>query len=240
MDKLQVLINERPMFHKGETEISRPFTSAESLLSDKEIQKIADTKLTCYGIGKEVLEFIGKYVKPYSKTLETGAGCSTLVFAYCGAQHTAVTPSQTEIELIKKYAAEQEIDMSKVNFVPHSSDYFLPRNEEKDYDLILLDGKHAFPWPIVDWFYTADKLRQGGLMLIDDAHMKSVSILVDFMKADSGWEMVQDFGSKTIVFKKLRVLAHDVAWHMQAYTVVNTSPLKKISNKLKQMVNGGN
>jgi predicted O-methyltransferase YrrM len=238
MDKLQALINERPMFHKGETEISRPFTTAESLLSEKEIQKLSENTLTCYGIGKDVLEFIAKQVKPYSKTLETGAGCSTLVFAYCGANHTAVTPSHTEIDLIKKYAAEHDIAMDKVNFAPHSSDYFLPRNEEKGFDIILLDGKHAFPWPIVDWFYTADKLKQGGLMLIDDAEMKSVSVLVDFMQADSGWQMMENFEGKTIVFKKLRALAHDVAWHMQAYTVVSTSPLKKISNKLKKMVNG--
>jgi predicted O-methyltransferase YrrM len=234
MDKLEKIINERPMFHKGETEIERPFTQEESLLSGKEIQKLKSTDLTCYGIGKEVLFFIAKNIQRGNKTLETGAGCSTLVFAHCGAQHTAVTPSLTEISLIGKYASENEIAMDTVNFVPQSSDYFLPRNEEDGFDLVLLDGKHAFPWPIVDWFYTADKLKKDGLMIIDDAEMKSVSILVDFMKADTGWQVVAEFSGKTIVFKKNRALAHDVAWHMQRYTVI--SPVNKIKNRIKQLV----
>jgi hypothetical protein len=60
----------------------------------------------------------------------------------------------------------------------------LPRCQLANLDLILLDGKHAFPWPVVDWFYTADRLKQGGLMIIDDAQMRSVGVLRDFMAAD--------------------------------------------------------
>jgi predicted O-methyltransferase YrrM len=238
MNTLDIILNERPMFHKGETEINRPFTKQESLLSAKEIEKLNEPGFTCYGIGKEVLSFIADNVKPGSKTLETGAGCSTLVFAYCGAKHIAVTPSASEIGLIKKYAAEHAIAMEQVNFEQHSSDYFLPRNEEEGFDMVLLDGKHAFPWPIVDWFYTADKLKLGGLMLIDDTHMRSVSMLVDFMKADNGWETIKEFDGKTSVFKKQRALAHDVAWHMQPYTVIHTGPIQRIQNKLKRMVKG--
>lgn len=234
--KLQAIINEKPMFHRGETEISRPFTAAESLLSKKEINKLGNDELTCYGIGEDVLVFIAENIKKGSKTIETGAGCSTLVFAYCGANHTTVTPSLSEIGLIKKYAASHEIPMEHVNFIQQSSDYFLPRNEEDGFDLVLLDGKHAFPWPIIDWFYTADKLNKGGLMIIDDAEMKSVSILIDFMKVDTGWELVADFTGKTIVFKKLRALVHDVAWHMQPYTVVKQNTINKISNRVRQFV----
>jgi len=232
-----MLIDERPMFHKGETEIERSFTVEESMLSAKQVQQLSGTALTCYGIGKDVLSFIAKNISKGEKTLETGAGCSTLVFAYCGAVHTAVTPSGSEIELIKKYAAEQEIDMGAVTFVPQSSDYFLPRNEDEGYNMVLLDGKHAFPWPVVDWFYTADKLKKDGLMLIDDAEMRSVSILIDFMNADPNWELVQDFDGKTLAFKKTKDKTLDVAWHMQPYSVVHQSPVKKIISKIKHLTN---
>ncbi len=234
MDKLQLIINEHPNFHKGETEIERPFTQEETLLSGKELKKLTEVNLTCYGIEKEVLLFIADNVREGNKTLETGAGCSTLVFAYCKSQHTAVTPSLSEINLIKEYAAANDILFDKVDFVQQSSDYFLPRNEDDGFDLILLDGKHAFPWPVIDWFYTADKLKKDGLMIIDDAEMKSVSILTDFMKADTGWKMVKNFSGKTIVFKKIRESIHDVAWHMQPYTVSDT--FQKISNKIRHFV----
>jgi hypothetical protein len=84
----------------------------------------------------------------------------------------------------------------------------------------LLDGKHAFPWPMVDWFYTAEKLRLGGIMLIDDVAMKSVSILADFMRVDPGWELLRDFSGKTLAFRKTRRSTHDVAWHMQPWTTI--------------------
>ena len=221
------------MFHRGETEIDRPFLKGESLLSTSTIQQLEKDELTCYGIDKEVLLFIAGNIQPGSKTLETGAGCSTLVFAFCGSDHIAVTPSLSEINLITKYGVSHEILMDKVKFVQESSDHFLPRCKEDEFDLILLDGKHAFPWPIVDWFYTAEKLKQGGLMIIDDAAMKSVSVLVDFMKVDNGWLQVANFSGKTIVFRKRRVSVHDVAWHMQPYTV--SSPLKKIKSRIKQL-----
>ncbi|MEO6230500.1 MAG: class I SAM-dependent methyltransferase [Ferruginibacter sp.] len=236
MDLLQTLLNERPRFHKGETEIQRHFAQSETMLSSKEMKRLEQDELTCYGVEKEVLSFLYRRVEKGSKTLETGAGCSTLIFAHCGANHLAVTPAASEIELIKKYAAEKQVSMDNVRFRPQSSDVFLPAMEEDGFDLILLDGKHAFPWPIIDWFYTADKLKKDGLMLIDDAEMKSVSILVDFMLADSAWEMVQDFSGKTIIFKKLKDSVHDVAWHMQPYTYVKTGLMQKISNKIKTAV----
>ena len=238
MDTLTTLLTQRPMFHKGETEIQRNFIAEESLLPPKEKQRIADTALTCYGIESAVLSFIAGNVHPGDKTLETGAGCSTLVFAYCGASHIAVTPSASEIELIKEYAAANQIAMSATTFIQESSDQYLPGCDVADLDVVLLDGKHAFPWPVIDWFYTADKLKQNGLMIIDDAEMKSVSILIDFMKVDSGWELVENFGGKTIVFKKIRLLAHDVAWHMQPYIVADKSPLEKLARKLQRVVTG--
>ncbi len=66
-----------------------------------------------------------------------------------------------ETELIYKYAASKEILMDQVKFINESSDTFLPRNKDEGYDMILIDGKHAFPWPMIDWFYTAEKLKQG-------------------------------------------------------------------------------
>ena len=243
MNKLQKIIQERPSFHRSETEIDRPFDPSESLLPYEAAAQLASARLTCYGIEAEVLSFIADNVHEGSRTLETGAGCSTLAFAIRGSSHVVVTPSQSEIALITQYASQHEISLEKVRFVQESSDRYLPRCVLEGLDLILLDGKHAFPWPIVDWFFTADRLRQGGLMIIDDVQLQSVSILGDFMRIDSGWQLIRDFSGKTLAFRKIRDSIHDVAWHMQPFSVgkrVGTKEcpgiLARLARRLKRLV----
>jgi hypothetical protein len=234
MEKLEKILDQRPRFHRGETEIERSFTTAESFLSKSTVERLSGKELTCYGIEKDVLSFIADHSGPGLKTLETGAGCSTLVFALSGSDHIAITPSLNEIELIKRYGKDNDIPMDKIRFIAQPSEAYLPLSDAMDLDIVLLDGKHAFPWPIVDWFFTADKLKQDGLMIIDDVEMRPVAILIDFMKSDAGWEMVRNFSGKTVAFKKNRALVHDVAWHMQRYSA--TGAMQKISGRIKKMV----
>ena len=158
-------------------------------------------------------------IGPSSQTLETGAGISTLIFAIKGAEHTVVTPSETEIELICEYAKKKNIDLDKIRFIGQPSEKFLPNLDVQNLDMVFLDGKHAFPWPVLDWFYSADKLKLGGIMMVDDARMKSVKILVDFMRVDPGWSLLKSFGDNNFAFRKERDSIHDVAWHMQPYNL---------------------
>jgi hypothetical protein len=53
----------------------------------------------------------------------------------------------------------------------------------------------------------------------DQLKMRSVSVLVDFMSADSGWKQLRHFGDKAVVFQKVRERVLDVTWHMQAWTL---------------------
>jgi hypothetical protein len=82
---------------------------------------------------------------------------------------------------------------------------------------VLIDGKHAFPWPILDWFYTADKLNEEGILILDDLQMVSVSILRDFLLEDPHWKLIESFGRRTIAARKMAKFVHDVSWHMQPY-----------------------
>ena len=240
MDKLQQIIHERPKFHRNETEIDRCFDPAESLLPRETAAQLASKGLTCYGIESEVLSFIADTVDEGDRTLETGAGCSTLVFAIRGARHTAITPAQSEIDLITEYASQLEIPLDNVHFVREPSDRYLPSCPQEELDLVLLDGKHAFPWPTLDWFFTADRLCRDGLMIIDDAHLPSVGMLGDFMKIDPRWQLTRDFAGKTLVFRKGCDSVHDVAWHMQPFTVCRSgnsarqSFLRRIANRIKR------
>jgi hypothetical protein len=216
---IREILRDRPQVHRGETEISRKFDPVESSLPSESVTALADGKMECYGIGSDVASFIAQHVDASSKSLEIGSGLSTLIFAVSQCIHVCVTPNQTEVDGIRAYADRKGINVNRINFVIAASDKYLPTAEINDLDLVFIDGKHAFPWPIVDWFYTADRLKQGGVMILDDTHMISGSILVDFMKTDPRWELLADFNSKTVVFKKMVASVHDVAWHMQPYIV---------------------
>ncbi|MGE0701926.1 MAG: hypothetical protein AB7O57_22700, partial [Hyphomicrobiaceae bacterium] len=90
-----------------------------------------------------------------------------------------------------------------------------------------------FPFPILDWFYTADRLKRDGLMIIDDVHLKTVRILKDFMDSDPRWDRAAGFDEKSFAYRKLADSVHDVAWHMQPYAFEgqNMHKLKKATTR---------
>jgi len=137
-------------------------------------------------------------------TLETGAGQTTVVFAISGTKHTCITPDTQEIERIKQYCDKLQISY-KINFIVGSSDIILPSDEMIPNELnhVFIDGAHAFPAPIIDWHYTACKLKIGGIVSIDDFRMPSVQILYNFLNVESEWELVK-IVQNTAFFRKLR------------------------------------
>jgi predicted O-methyltransferase YrrM len=214
---LEKILAESPAFHRGDTETAQTFSEERSSLRGPIVANILNKVPACYGVDPELARFLFDSVSEQSKTLETGSGISTLAFALRQARHIAVTPSSEEVANIRSYAAANLISLDSVKFVIEPSDRYLPRCEAEDLDLVLIDGKHAFPWPIIDWFFTADKLKQNGIVVLDDLQMSSVSMLGDFLREDPRWQLERTFGRRTLVLKKISPSVHDVSWHMQPY-----------------------
>ena len=214
---LEKILAESPAFHRGDTETAQTFSEERSSLRGPIVANILNRVPACYGVDPELARFLFDSVSEQSKTLETGSGISTLAFALRQARHIAVTPSSEEVANIRSYAAANRISLDSVKFVIEPSDRYLPRCEAEDLDLVLIDGKHAFPWPIIDWFFTADKLKQNGIVVLDDLQMSSVSMLGDFLREDPRWQLERTFGRRTLVLKKISPSVHDVSWHMQPY-----------------------
>ena len=163
-------------------------------------------------------------LSPEACTLETGAGLSTLVFALRGARHTCITPNESEVDAIRSYAESQSIDLSRTRFLVDSSDRCLPRERLPTLDLVLIDGKHAFPWPTIDWFYSSEALRPGGIMVVDDANIPSVGYLCQFMREDPRWSLLKQFDETTFFFRKGSDDPRKVAWHMQPWVTQRYRP----------------
>ena len=58
-------------------------------------------------LSNDVLRFIDAHVREGSKTLETGAGVSTVLFALKGASHVCIVPFQEEVASIKAFCRDQ-------------------------------------------------------------------------------------------------------------------------------------
>jgi len=156
-----------------------------------------------WGLAWSALEWIEEHVQPGMATLETGAGASTIVFAARGAVHEAVTPEPSEEERVRDMCERLGIDSSGVTFRIGLSHNVLPHWEPRALDLVLIDGAHGFPYPILDWWHLAPHVRIGGRVLLDDAYLPAVTAIVDFARASSAWELEPAASFRTALVGKL-------------------------------------
>ena len=124
-----------------------------------------------WGLAWDALAWVEENVREGMSTLETGAGASTMVFAARGARHHVITPDAEEQRRIGGACEERGIDASGVTFHIGRSHEVLPELDLPALDLVLVDGAHGFPYPILDWWHLAPRLATGGRMLLDDAYL---------------------------------------------------------------------
>lgn len=164
-----------------------------------------------------VLQAIDAVVRPGWRTVETGAGLSTVLFALRAAEHLCVTPVAAEVERIRAWCAARGIDLGRVRFEVARSEAVLPRLDLPELDLVLIDGGHGFPTPFVDWCYTADRLRVGGLLIVDDIHLWTGAILRDFLAEEPGWALRDEFPTRAVIFEKTAPMPALPEWFAQPY-----------------------
>ena len=152
----------------------------------------------------ETLGLIARHVQPGNRTVETGAGASTAVFAATGARHTAISPIGDEHERIRAWCREHEVDDANVTFVVGTSDRVLPgMAEEAAFDAAFADGTTA--------------LCTGGVLLVDDLPIPAVTPIVRHMLVDPAWELLELADNRAGVFRKLAEPELGDDWEAQPY-----------------------
>ena len=148
--------------------------------------QVWSTQRSCY-------EFMARQVSPGSRTLETGAGVSTVLFTAWGCKHLCVVPVPRQRDVILSYCAESGIDTAALEFDLRGSEIALPEiPSDSLFDLVFIDGSHGFPLPIIDWFYGAGHLREGGIVVFDDLELPQVSHWLEwFLDKDPRWEPLE-------------------------------------------------
>ncbi|MCW8926658.1 MAG: class I SAM-dependent methyltransferase [Xanthomonadales bacterium] len=155
-----------------------------------------------YQVADEVLLFLAEHAHDEMHTLETGIGVSTLLFAMNRCVHTCIAPIADEVERIRDFAREKALPLDTVTFLIDTSERVLPGLEGNALDLVLIDGAHGFPVPFIDWYYTADRLKVGGLLVLDDTQLWPVHVLKEFLLREPEWRLEKDFLPRSTVFRK--------------------------------------
>jgi len=171
-----------------------------------------------YGASPELLRFLAEAARPGMRTVETGAGHSTIVFAASGCEHHCVVPDASLVDRIEAWCGANDVSFDAVERHIGISEEVLPALAVADVDLALVDGRHAFPTPFLDWYYLAARLRVGGTMIVDDIQLWTGRVLRQFLLEESSWKLVSDQWPRTAVFEKLDGDSHGRNWLEQPFT----------------------
>lgn len=202
------------------------FTSVRELLAEPPLihEWMSQDGLMTHGLLPEALAYLERVVQPGQRTLETGSGLSTIVFAMRGAHHTCVTPDAREADRIRQYCSDHRIDTSLLTFHHQPSERVLPTLDLEPLDLVLIDGSHSFPQVFLDWFFTQHALRVGGTVVVDDVHIWTGRVLRDFLCAEPEWDLVERWAGRTVAIRKLADYNDAKDWDDQAFVWRRTRP----------------
>jgi len=164
----------------------------------------------------ETLAYLAEATRPNDRTVETGSGASTVVFAAAGALHTAISPMAGEHRTIEAWCAAHDIPTGRLTFVEGYAEEVLPAfDPPAALDVVFIDGKHSFPYPIVDWHYLSTLLRVGGVVVLDDVRAPAVEVLCRMMLADPAWELLAAPDREAAAFRRLAPAPPGDPWQEQ-------------------------
>jgi len=133
-----------------------------------------------------------------------------------------VVPDREVVRRIRQYGETHNISVSGVDFIVERSEFALPALPTSAYDFALIDGRHGFPAPFIDWFYIASRLNEGGLVLVDDTWIWTGAVLAAFLDAMPGWRRCEVLPNSA-AFVKERGGAEHAEWVDQPF-VYRQSP----------------
>lgn len=193
---LTILLEENPRFHAQ-------FGQDNAII----------VKAVNHSLSRPFLHWLYRNVETGARTVETGCGYSSVVFSMKQARHFVISPFSEEHTAIMEWCSDHGISIEQTQFIANRSQAVLPQMTEGEWDLILIDGDHAFPGPFIDWYYTVDRLKQGGRLIVDDTHLVTGQILRDFLRMERGrWQLEEEI-DKTAIFRKIsQGPVTDVEW----------------------------
>jgi len=180
------------------TTISRQLLAEESQREEQAAGSLAH----------DVLEAIESWLPSnISFTAETGCGRSTILFSNLASDHTVFCLDDTgqagsSVDYCRNSAFFNSDHVSWV-FGP-TQQTLLHHSHPGNYDCVLIDGPHGYPFPDLEYFFFYPLVKQGGLLIIDVVQIATIGQLADFLQEDDMWELVE-LVRTTAIFRRTDV-----------------------------------
>jgi hypothetical protein len=193
----------------------------------------SDPQMGVWSTDESCYRFIAEHCPPGTRTLETGSGLSTVLLAALGADHICCTAGQEEADRVLAHCDSRGIPVDTLRFEVGSSHDTLPPLQLAGVarDLVIVDGSHAFPLPIVDWFYAAALLPAGGVLVVDDIDLPAVRILVRFLEQDPRWTSLAGT-AKWRAWRRERSGPLSEDWTEQPFYVERRDRIRRLAQKV--------
>ena len=204
-----------------------------------DLEKLPQTWHASGPLDDNVLKTLADHCQSYGKivrSVETGAGKSTLFFSQVSEHHTVFA-----IDIGKSLTRVRESDLLKPNvveFVEGPTQQTVPAYEFKaELDIVLIDGPHGYPFPDLEYYYFYPHIAQGGLLIIDDINIPSIKRMVEIIKCDDMFDCIEVI-SKTMFLVRTEAPLFDPladGWWDQQYNksfLKNTQRLERLKRKM--------
>lgn len=138
----------------------------------------------------KVIERLFRCAEGAQNTAETGCGKSTLALSHAAQRHLvfACGPfpnDDPEEHSLNKVRRSELLRSEACEFVIGTTQTSLPAfHFDRQFDLVLLDGPHGFPFPELEYFYFYPHIRKSGWLVIDDVQIPTVAKMMDILKKD--------------------------------------------------------
>ncbi len=175
-------------------------------------------------------------LRPIAHSVETGAGKSTLLFSVLSEHHEVFA---TDVGRSLEQVRQSPLFRSGcVEIIEGPTQVTLPQHTfTHPIQVALIDGPHGYPFPDLEYYYLYPHLAQGGLLIVDDTNIPSIKRMVDILKADQMFELI-DMVEDTAFFRRTQTETFDPrgdGWWLQGYNDAHYNTLQRLAS-LKETI----
>ncbi len=201
------------------------------------LQDYPQTGTTAGMMSPEVLRAIARHseqIGPINQSAETGSGLTTLLFSHLSASHLVFA-----IDLKRSIRQAKEsplLNPQAVTFVEGPTQVTLPNYRfSRKLQIALIDGPHGYPFPDLEYYYFYPLIETGGLLVIDDIQIPSISRMVEVVKADDMFDLLEIVGNTAILRRSQAPLIdpQSDSWWLQG---CNRAHYEKISGPRRPLL----
>jgi predicted O-methyltransferase YrrM len=151
-----------------------------------------------------VIDALGRNLEGgVGRSIETGTGRTTLLFSHLSRNHTVFTVDDAgDGDSLRAVRTSPLLDAHTVSFVlGRTQETLRAYGFDAPLQLAYLDGPHGYPFPELEYWAVYPHIEAGGLLVIDDVHLRTVHNMFRFLRDDDMWDLVEVVGN-TAFFRR--------------------------------------